>query len=120
MKRIQLLRDELLPSQPSPASATELEQQFSIRKDGFVTFMTRRLGPLPAVDLLIETPEFAKNGISYEAYKVYVFSKWGNYSLIIFVDLRRWVKLRYAKSELLSMRSFLLLIHIHVTNYCHT
>lgn len=64
MQRIQQLRDE--------DRDADKENQFTIGKDDFVTFMTQRLGPLPAVDLLLETPDFAKSGISYEAYKVYV------------------------------------------------
>ncbi len=68
---VQRLRSEC---SGATANALELENTFSIKKDDFVTFMVRRLGPVPAVELLIESPDFAKSGISHEAYKAYVIS----------------------------------------------
>lgn len=67
MERMQQIRDEF------GNSVLSLESEFLIKKDDFVTYMITRLGPLQAMELLLKAPEFAKSGISHEAYKVYVF-----------------------------------------------
>jgi hypothetical protein len=68
MQRIQQKRDEIALGSPHP----NLENEFEIKKDHFVTFMILRLGPLHAMELLLQVTDFAKSGISHEAYKVYV------------------------------------------------
>jgi hypothetical protein len=62
MERMQQLRNDAAPI---------LESEFTITKDGFLKFMIRRLGPLYAMQLLLKATEFAKSGISYEAYQVF-------------------------------------------------
>ena len=68
MQRIQQMRTDFTPTHALPV----LESEFAITKDGFLKFMIRRLGPLHAMQLLLKETEFAKGGISHEAYKVYV------------------------------------------------
>eukprot|EP00026_Physarum_polycephalum_P000440 Phypoly_transcript_00441.p1 GENE.Phypoly_transcript_00441~~Phypoly_transcript_00441.p1 ORF type:complete len:1585 (+),score=566.32 Phypoly_transcript_00441:138-4757(+) len=63
MQRMQQMRADF--AQPNP------ESEFAITKDAFLKFMIRRLGPLPAMQLLLKETEFAKSGISHEAYKVF-------------------------------------------------